>query len=49
LAAGLHASRLNGSKLEFNKTSPWQPDILICPGKLADRLLTAGTDAALVK
>jgi 3'(2'), 5'-bisphosphate nucleotidase len=41
LAAGLHASRLNGSKLEFNKTSPWQPDILICPGKLADRLLTA--------
>ena len=34
LAAGLHASRLDGSKLEYNKASPWQPDILICPGKL---------------
>ena len=41
LAAGLHASRLDGSKLEYNRASPWQPDILICPGKLADRLLTA--------
>jgi 3'(2'), 5'-bisphosphate nucleotidase len=41
LAAGLHASRLDGSKLEYNKAVPWQPDILICPGKLADRLLTA--------
>jgi 3'(2'), 5'-bisphosphate nucleotidase len=41
LAAGLHASRLDGSKLEYNKASPWQPDILICPGKLADRLIAA--------
>jgi 3'(2'), 5'-bisphosphate nucleotidase len=41
LAAGLHASRLDGSKLAYNRASPWQPDILICPGKLADRLLTA--------
>ena len=41
LAAGLHASRLDGSKLEYNKASPWQPDILICPGKFADHLLTA--------
>jgi 3'(2'), 5'-bisphosphate nucleotidase len=41
LAAGMHASRLNGSKLEYNKASPWQPDILICPGKLADRLIAA--------
>jgi 3'(2'), 5'-bisphosphate nucleotidase len=39
LAAGLHASRVDGSKLEYNRASPWQPDILICPGKLADRLL----------
>ena len=39
LAAGLHASRLDGAKLEYNRASPWQPDILICPGKLADRLL----------
>ena len=41
LAAGLHASRLDGSKLEYNKAELWQPDILICPGKLAHRLLTA--------
>jgi 3'(2'), 5'-bisphosphate nucleotidase len=41
LAAGLHASRIDGSKLEYNQAAPWQPDILICPGKLADRLLTA--------
>ena len=41
LAAGLHASRIDGSKLEYNQASPWQPDILICPGKLADRLLAA--------
>jgi 3'(2'), 5'-bisphosphate nucleotidase len=41
LAAGLHASRLDGSKLEYNRASPWQPDILICPEKLAHRLLTA--------
>jgi 3'(2'), 5'-bisphosphate nucleotidase len=41
LAAGLHASRLDGSKLTYNRASPWQPDILICAGKLAHRLLTA--------
>jgi 3'(2'), 5'-bisphosphate nucleotidase len=41
LAAGLNASRLDGSKLEYNKASVWQPDILICPGKLADRLIAA--------
>ena len=41
LATGLHASRLDGSKLEYNKEDPWQPDILICPGKLADRLIAA--------
>jgi 3'(2'), 5'-bisphosphate nucleotidase len=41
LAAGLHVSRLDSSMLEYNKPVPWQPDILICPGKLADRLLTA--------
>src|SRR5215510_13520618 len=41
LAAGLHASRLDGSKLEYNKATPWQPDILICLGKLADPLLAA--------
>ena len=41
LAAGLNASRLDGSKLEYNRASVWQPDILICPGKLADRFIAA--------
>jgi 3'(2'), 5'-bisphosphate nucleotidase len=44
LAAGLHASRLDGSKLAYNRASPWQPDILICSEALADRLLAAISD-----
>lgn len=41
LAAGLHASRLDGSKLEYNQADPWLPDILLCPVPLADRMLSA--------
>jgi 3'(2'), 5'-bisphosphate nucleotidase len=44
LAAGLHASRLDGSKLAYNRYSPWQPDILICPEALTDLLLAAVRD-----
>ncbi len=44
LAAGLHASRLDGSKLAYNRASPWQPDILICPEALTDALLAAISD-----
>lgn len=40
-AAGLHASRLDGSKLEYNRADPWLPDILLCPVPLAGRLLRA--------
>ena len=40
-AAGLHTSRIDGSKLSYNSEQPWLPDILICPVPLADRLLTA--------
>jgi 3'(2'), 5'-bisphosphate nucleotidase len=39
LAAGLHASRLDGSKLEYNQANPWLPDILICRAAIAGRLL----------
>jgi 3'(2'), 5'-bisphosphate nucleotidase len=38
-AAGLHASRLDGSKLAYNQADPSLPDILICPAGLAPRLL----------
>jgi 3'(2'), 5'-bisphosphate nucleotidase len=40
-AAGLHASRIDGSKLVYNSEKPWMPDILICPVSLASTLLSA--------
>jgi 3'(2'), 5'-bisphosphate nucleotidase len=40
-AAGLHASRIDGSPLTYNQANPSVPDILICPVELADRLLSA--------
>jgi 3'(2'), 5'-bisphosphate nucleotidase len=39
VAAGLHASRLDGSKLEYNQADPWLPDILICRAAIAGALL----------
>jgi 3'(2'), 5'-bisphosphate nucleotidase len=41
LAAGLHASRLDGSALRYNQPDPVLPDILICPVVLAESLLRA--------
>jgi 3'(2'), 5'-bisphosphate nucleotidase len=38
-AAGLHASRLDGSRLAYNQADPSLPDILICPAGLAPVLL----------
>jgi 3'(2'), 5'-bisphosphate nucleotidase len=38
-AAGLHASRLDGSKLAYNQADPSLPDILICSAGLAPALL----------
>ena len=40
-AAGLHASRIDGSKLAYNQANPWLPDILICQATLAGQLLGA--------
>ncbi len=40
-AAGLHASRIDGSKLSYNQAPPSVPDILICRAELADMLLGA--------
>ncbi len=39
VAAGLHASRLDGSKLAYNQADSSLPDILICPAGLAPTLL----------
>ncbi len=41
VAAGLHASRIDGSKLSYNQAKPSLPDILICQAALADPLLEA--------
>jgi 3'(2'), 5'-bisphosphate nucleotidase len=41
LAAGLHASRVDGSPLRYNQPDPVLPDILICPVVLAESLLEA--------
>jgi 3'(2'), 5'-bisphosphate nucleotidase len=40
-AAGLHASRLNGSPLRYNQADPLLPDILICPVAVAGWLTEA--------
>jgi 3'(2'), 5'-bisphosphate nucleotidase len=40
LAAGLHASRIDGSALVYNRADPLLPDLLICRPELADELLS---------
>ena len=40
-AAGLHVSRLDGAKLDYNQANPWLPDLLVCPPALASPLLDA--------
>ncbi|WP_424183389.1 3'(2'),5'-bisphosphate nucleotidase CysQ [Actinokineospora sp. G85] len=40
-AAGLHASRVDGSPLRYNRPHPYLPDLVICRVELADKLLTA--------
>ena len=37
---GLHASRLDGSPLIYNRRDPYLPDLLMCRAELADQLLT---------
>ena len=39
VAAGLHASRLDGSPLEYNRPEPWLPDLLVCRAELAAPIL----------
>ncbi|MGV0790993.1 3'(2'),5'-bisphosphate nucleotidase CysQ [Mycolicibacterium sp. XJ1819] len=38
-AAGMHASRLDGSPLIYNRVDPYLPDLLMCRTELADLLL----------
>ncbi len=41
MAAGFHASRLDGSPLIYNDRDPWLPDFFVCRPELADRVLKA--------
>ncbi|WBB73818.1 3'(2'),5'-bisphosphate nucleotidase CysQ [Micromonospora sp. WMMD1128] len=41
LGAGMHASRIDGSPLRYNRADPRLPDLLVCRPELADRLLDA--------
>ena len=41
LAAGLHASRLDGSPLRYNQPDPYLPDLVMCRAEAADTLLSA--------
>jgi 3'(2'), 5'-bisphosphate nucleotidase len=41
LAAGLHASRIDGSPLTYNREDPSLPDLLICRPELAPPVLAA--------
>jgi 3'(2'), 5'-bisphosphate nucleotidase len=45
-AAGLHASRVDGSPLRYNSAHPYLPDLLICRPELATMLLDAIAAAA---
>ena len=41
LAAGLHASRVDGSPLVYNEADTWLPDFLVCRKELATDVLRA--------
>jgi 3'(2'), 5'-bisphosphate nucleotidase len=41
LAAGFHASRLDGSPLVYNERDPWLPDFIVCRPELADAVHAA--------
>jgi 3'(2'), 5'-bisphosphate nucleotidase len=40
LAAGLHATRVDGSPLDYNRADTYLPDLVVCRTELAGRILT---------
>jgi 3'(2'), 5'-bisphosphate nucleotidase len=44
LAAGLHASRVDGSPLVYNRADPMLPDLLICHKSRAAEVLALVRD-----
>ena len=45
MAAGMHASRLDGSPLRYNQLDPYLPDFVMCRAEVAPILLDAIRDA----
>jgi 3'(2'), 5'-bisphosphate nucleotidase len=41
VAAGLHVSRLDGSRPRYNQPDPWLPDLLVCRSEYAGQILQA--------
>jgi 3'(2'), 5'-bisphosphate nucleotidase len=41
MAAGFHASRIDGTPLVYNQPDPWLPDLLICRPELVDAAMDA--------
>jgi 3'(2'), 5'-bisphosphate nucleotidase len=49
LAAGLRATRADGSALRYNRLSPWLPDQVVCRADLHEMILTAVRSAIASK
>jgi 3'(2'), 5'-bisphosphate nucleotidase len=49
LAAGLHASRIDGAPLRYNRPDPRLPDLLLCRAELAEPLLAALAETRAVR
>jgi 3'(2'), 5'-bisphosphate nucleotidase len=45
MAAGMHASRLDGSPMRYNQPDPYLPDFVMCRAEVAPILLGAIHDA----
>ncbi len=48
LAAGLYASRIDGTPLRYARPDPWLPDLIVCHPDLADAVLGAVRDSGLL-
>lgn len=44
LAAGLHASRIDGTPIRFNKPDTYSPDILVCRPDMTEEVLAAAAE-----
>ncbi len=48
LAAGLHATRLDGSPLEYSQPDPWLPDLMVCHPALTEAVMAAVAETGAI-